>query len=165
MLSPLHTHAVTTDDNAIHYKAVFFQWALRTTCFPGNKAAKGRSWPFTPQLVLSWRMRGAIPPLLHIPSWCTQGQRYVYNIVHSTHAHREFQNLLRRVVNKQVTGGKNSAHVANSSSLDWRSLAHHKATGGLRATDCLIFGSSYRSSYFRDPLIYEFNKSIAVVIN
>jgi len=55
---------------------------------------------------------------LHISSCCAQGQRYVYKTVHSTHAYSEYQNLLRRVVNEQVTEGKNSAHVANQSSLD-----------------------------------------------
>jgi hypothetical protein len=54
--------------------------------------------------------------------------------VHSTHAYSESQNLLRRVVNEQVTEGKNSAHVANQSSLDRRSFADYKSTGGLRAT-------------------------------
>jgi hypothetical protein len=71
---------------------------------------------------------------LHISSCCAQGQCYVYKTLHSTHAYSESQNLLRRVVNEQVTEGKNSAHVANQSSLDRRSFAGHKSTGGLRAT-------------------------------
>ena len=58
-------------------------------------------------------MREAIPPPHTISSCCAQGQRYDYRTVHNTHAYSESQILLRRVVNEQVTEGKNSAHVAN----------------------------------------------------
>lgn len=88
-----------------------------------------------------------------------RGAIHLYRTVHSKHAH-----MIRRVVNEQVTESKNSAHVEKSS-LDGRSFANHKATGGLSATDCWIFGSSQGSICFRDPLVYEFNNnSTAVVI-